>query len=123
MTAFYPQRIPDMRLATTLGWCTATSLIVAMLTSAALGQAALDMDGADAEAQGWQRCFADDFNRTDLGRNWSPIRGPWALRNGMLCADASADIILAWQFQGAVRGSGEQGSDHQGEPPVAAGSG
>jgi len=92
-----------MRLATTLRWCTGASLIIAMLTSAALGQAALDMDGADAEAQGWQRCFADDFNRTDLGRNWRTIRGTWALRNGMLCADASAHIILTWQFQGDVR--------------------
>jgi len=74
-----------------------------LLAQAAFGQAALDMEGAEAEAEGWKCRFRDDFNRTELGENWRPVRGRWRLRNGMLCADDSAHIVSAWRFTGDVR--------------------
>ena len=47
--------------------CGAVCLVgVTLLTQGALGQAALDMAGAQAEAEGWKRQLSDDFNRTEL---------------------------------------------------------
>jgi len=69
----------------------------------ASGQAALDMQGAQAEAEGWKLRFSDDFNRAELGAKWKTVRGKWRLSNGMLRADESAHIVSAWRFTGDVR--------------------
>ncbi len=90
---------PKGRL-TSVGVCLMALVFAAQ---GALGQAALDMAGAQAEAEGWKLQFSDDFNREDLGANWKSVRGKWSLRNGMLCADDSAHIVSAWRFTGDVR--------------------
>ena len=77
--------------------------VLVLVAQSAFGQAELDMAGVDAEAAGWKLRFADDFNRPALGENWKIVRGNWDLRNGMLCADASAHIVSTWRFTGDVR--------------------
>ena len=79
-------------------------LVLSMLVAPrAMGQAALDLAGVEAEAMGWKLRFADDFSRDEPGERWRPVRGTWSLRNGMLCADASAHIVSSWRFTGDVR--------------------
>lgn len=75
---------------------------LALFVQGAFGQAAVDMAGAQAEAEGWRLAFADDFGRAELGDHWKPVRGNWSLSNGMLCAE-SGHIVCAWRFTGDVR--------------------
>ena len=82
----------------------AISLVaLTLLMHSALGQADVDMEGAEAKAAGWKLQFSDDFNRPVLGANWEPVRGKWTLKNRMLHADGSGHIVCNWRFTGDVR--------------------
>ena len=79
-------------------WSAACLAALALPTPGVLGQA-----GTEAEAEGWKLEFSDDFDRAQLGPNWQPVRGTWALDDGMLAADSSAHIGCNWRFTGDVR--------------------
>ena len=91
---------PVMNRLTSSGLCL---VALALITQGALGQAALDMAGAQAEAEEWKLQFSDDFNRTELGPNWKSVRGKWTLKDQRLCAADSAHIVSTWRFTGDVR--------------------
>jgi hypothetical protein len=78
-------------------------LVFSLVPQTARGQAALDMAGVQAEAEGWKLEFADDFDRTALGDNWKTVRGEWTLEAGMLKTEDSAHIVCDWHFTGDVR--------------------
>ena len=73
---------------------TATCLLAFLfLAPRALGQVELDMEGAEARAEGWELQFSDDFSRVELGENWRIVGGNWTLKNGILEADGPGHLV------------------------------
>ena len=40
----------------------------------------------------WEVAFADDFERDELGEQWSPDSGDWRIESGSLCANALQEL-------------------------------
>ena len=86
-------------------------LCVVLSPLTAFGQAALDMAGVAAEAEGWTLRLSDDFDRAEPGPKWKTVRGEWTIVDGMLGARESAHIVSTWRFTGDVRLEYEAVSD------------
>lgn len=56
-----------------------------------------DLPDAPPSAEGWKLVFSDDFGRQELGPDWLPVCGQWAIKDGHLTTlkDGDAAIVYA----------------------------